>query len=168
MSRGYTMKLFTISVRQLTFAVVVGSIALAIRNMGLYVPILDPFKLDPRWIFSLLAACWTGPIGGLISGALAAFKLPYPLLDLACIPVHFLIGLAARWLGSHNKNRLFACFLWPVLGVPAYWLAALLFLSSPNPAVIIPVLAFIGVSSSIVSFIVGLAVQKRLKSFLEL
>lgn len=165
--RDYTMKLFAMSIRQLTFAIVMGSIALAIRNMGLYIPIVDPFKLDPRWIFSLLAACWTGPFGGLISGTLAAFKLPYPLLDLACIPVHFLIGLVARWLGFHNKKRLFACFLWPVLGVPAYWLAALLFLPNPNPVIIIPVLAFIGVSSSVVSFFVGLAVERRLKAFLE-
>jgi uncharacterized membrane protein len=162
------MKLFTMNIRQLTFATVMGSIALAVRNMGFYVTILEPFKLDPRWIFSLLAACWTGPLGGLISGGLAAFKLPYPQLDLACIPVHFLIGLVARWLGTRNKQRLFACFLWPVLGVPAYWLATLLFLPMANPILIIPVLAFSGVSSSILSFLIGLAVERRLKSMLEL
>jgi len=159
--------MFTMNLRQLSFATVMGSLAMAVRNMGFYVTILEPFKLDPRWIFSLLAACWTGPLGGLIAGGLAAFKLPYPQLDLACIPVHFLIGLTARWLAERDKNRLFACFLWPVLGVPTYWLATLLFLPTANPIVIIPVLAFIGVSSSLLSFFIGVAIERRLKSMLE-
>ena len=162
------MKLLTMNIKQLALAIVMGSIALAVRNMGFYVTILEPFKLDPRWIFSILAACWSGPLGGLISGGLAAFKLPYPQLDLVCIPVHFLIGLVARWLATRNKNRLFACFLWPVLGVPAYWLATLLLLPNANPILIIPVLAFIGISSSILSFFIGIAVEKRLKHTLEL
>jgi hypothetical protein len=161
------MEMFTMNLRQLSFATVMGSLAMAVRNIGLYVTVLEPFKLDPRWIFSLLAACWAGPLGGLISGGLAAFKLPYPQLDLACIPIHFLIGLTARWLATRNKNRLFACFLWPVLGVPAYWLATLLLLPNANPILIIPVLASIGVTSSLLSFFIGVAIEKRLRVLLE-
>jgi len=149
------------------FATMMGSAAMAIRNTGFYITILHPFKLDPRWVFSILAACWTGPIGGFIAGGLAALKIPYPQLDLACIPVHFCIGLAADWLAAHNKSRLFACFLWPLLGVPAYWLATLLFLPAANPVLIIPTLTFIGASSSIVTFFIGLAVEKRLKHILK-
>lgn len=160
------MKVFAANTKQLLFATLMGSIAMLIRNLGFYVVILEPFKLDPRWIFSLLAACWTGPLGGLISGGLAAFKLPYPVLDLACIPVHFLIGLVAEWLSTHNRRRIFACFLWPVLGVPAYWLMTLIFMPRTNPLLIIPVLAFIGISSSIAAFFVGLLVEKRLNLLL--
>lgn len=156
-------KLFIINTKQLVLATTMGSMALAIRNLGFYVPIHEPFKLDPRWIFSLLAACWTGPLGGLISGGLAALKLPYPLIDLACIPVHFLVGLVARWLTIHNKQHLFACFLWPVLGVPAYWLMTLLVLPTANAVFVIPILAFIGISSAVLSFLIGFAVEKRAK-----
>lgn len=149
--------------KQLILATIMGAMAMTIRNIGFYVPILEPFKLDPRWVFSILAACWTGPLGGLISGGLAAFKLPYPRIDLACIPVHFVIGLVARWLTIHNKQHLLACSLWPILGVPAYWLSTLLFLPTANAVIVVPILSFIGVSSAILSFLVGFAVEKRVK-----
>src|SRR3990170_2889419 len=105
--------LFRINLRQLAFATIMGTIALTVRNMNLYLVVLEPFKLDPRWVFSLLAACWTGPFGGLISGTLAAMKLPYPLIDRACIPVHFLIGCASRLLSGYKERRVLTCFLWP-------------------------------------------------------
>ena len=103
-------------------AILMGSIAMDIRNMGLYAEIYPPFKLDPRWIFSLLGTCWTGPIGGLICGFLASMKLPNPSIDLAAIPVHFIIGLVSRLLMKTKRKCLYACFLWPVLGVPTYWM----------------------------------------------
>jgi len=152
--------------RQLLFATLMGSLAFAVRNVGLYVLIYPPFRFDPRWVFSLIAACWAGPEGGLIAGTLAAMKLPYPLIDLAAIPVHFFVGLVARWLIFRKMNSLYACFLWPVLGVPLYWLTT--FLVSPTSATLtlVPVLVFIGLSSALLAFAVGLAVEKRANNLL--
>jgi len=143
-----------------------GSLAFTVRNVGLYVDVYPPFKLDPRWVFSLLAACWAGPEGGLIGGALAAMKLPYPLIDLAAIPVHFFVGLVARWLIFRRRRSLYACFIWPILGVPLYWLATLLVTPAKATIVLVPVLAFIGVSSALLAFAVGLAVEKRANDLL--
>lgn len=158
---------FRVNLRQLMFATLMGSLAFTVRNVGLYVIVYYPFRLDPRWIFSLLGACWTGPIGGLITGSLAAMKLPYPLIDLAAIPVHFVIGLTSRWL-IHNKRKcLYACFLWPILGVPSYWLTTLLVTPAQATLILIPILAFIGVSSAVLSFVIGLAVEKRAKPLLR-
>lgn len=159
--------IFKINRRQLLFATLMGSLAFAIRNGGLYVVIYPPFRFDPRWIFSLLAACWTGPTGGLIGGTLAAMKLPNPLIDLAAIPAHLFIGLLARLLSMRKVNSLYACFLWPILGVPLYWLATLLFTPALATITLVPILAFIGVSSSIIAFTVGLAVEKRLSNLLD-
>jgi len=158
---------FGFSIRQVALATIMGSIAMSIRNMGLYAEIYPPFKLDPRWIFSLLGTCWTGPFGGLICGFLAAMKLPYPLIDLAAIPVHFIIGLISRLLMKIQRKYLYACFLWPVLGVPAYWMATWLFMPQKATLTLIPVLAFIGISSSAITFVVGLAVEKRAKKLLS-
>jgi hypothetical protein len=152
--------------KRLVFATVMGTIALIIRNMNFYLVIFEPFKLDPRWVFSLLAACWTGPLGGLISGSLAAMKLPYPLIDLACIPVHFLIGLVSRFF-SNNKWRVLACFLWPVFGVPAYLLMSALFLPKVDVLLLAGTLAFIGVLTAVLAFLVGFAVEKKAKFLLE-
>jgi len=159
--------IFRVNSKQLVFATIMGTIALTIRNVNFYFVVLEPFKLDPRWVFSLLAACWTGPLGGLISGSLAAMKLPYPLIDLACIPVHFLIGLVSRFFPNHNKRRVLACFLWPVFGVPAYLLMSVLFLPNANVFLLAGTLAFIGVSTAALAFLVGFAVEKRAKFLLE-
>lgn len=144
-----------------------GAIALAIRNVGLFVMIYPPFRFDPRWVFSLLAACWAGPEGGLLAGTLAAMKLPYPLVDLAAIPAHFFVGLVARWLIFHKRNSVYACFLWPILGVPLYWLATLLFTPASATIALVPVLVFIGASSTLLTFAVGLAVEKRARGLLS-
>jgi len=143
-----------------------GSLAFAVRNVGLYVMVYPPFRFDPRWVFSLLAACWAGPAGGLIAGALAAMKLPYPLIDLAAIPVHFFVGLVARWLIFRKRKSLYACFVWPILGVPLYWLTTLLVSPASATITLVPVLAFIGVSSALLAFAVGLAVEKRANNLL--
>jgi hypothetical protein len=158
--------IFKINLKQLLFATLMGTLALTVRNVGLYILIYPPFRFDPRWVFSLLAACWTGPIGGLIAGTLAAMKLPYPLIDLAAIPAHFVVGLAAKWLLSKKKTSLYACFVWPLLGVPLYWVTT--FIVSPASAtiVLIPVLAFVGLSSALLAFVVGLAVEKRANALL--
>jgi len=153
--------------RQLLFATLLGSLAFAVRNVGLYVLIYEPFRFDPRWVFSLLAACWTGPEGGLIAGTLAAMKLDrFPLVDLAAIPVHFFVGLMARLLIRHKRNSLYACFLWPILGVPSYLLTTLLFTPAKATIILVPVLIFIGVSSALLAFGVGLAVEKRASNLL--
>ena len=114
----------------------------------------------------LLGACWTGPLGGLISGSLAAMKLPYPLIDLACIPVHFLIGLVSRFF-PNNKWRVVSCFLWPVFGVPAYLLVSLLFLPKVDVFLVVGTLAFVGVSTATLTFLVGFAVEKKVKFLLK-
>lgn len=159
---------FGINPRQLMFATLMGSLATLVRNIGLYVVVYPPFKIDPRWVFSLLGTCWTGPVGGLICGTLAAMKLPYPMIDLAAIPAHFMIGLASRWLVSHRWNTLYACFLWPIFGVPLYWLATLLVAPAIATITLIPILLFIGVSGAVLAFVVGLAVEKRARSLLDL
>jgi len=148
--------------RQLLFAALMGSLAFAVRNIGFYVIIYDPFRFDPRWVFSLLAACWSGSEGGLIAGTLAAMKLDrMPLIDLAAIPVHFFVGFVARWLILSKRSSLYACFLWPILGVPSYWLMTLLVTPAKATIALIPVLIFIGLSSALLTFAVGLAVEKR-------
>jgi len=152
--------------RQLLFATLMGCLAFTIRNVGLYVLIYPPFRLDPRWVFSLLAACWAGPGGGLVAGTLAAMKLPYPLIDLAAIPVHFFVGLVARWLIFRKRKSLYACFLWPILGVPLYWLTTLFVAPVSATITLVPVLAFIGLSSALLAFAVGLAVEKRANNLL--
>jgi len=158
---------FRMNRRQLLFAALMGSLALAVRNAGLYVLLYPPFRFDPRWVFSLLAACWTGPAGGLIAGSLAAMKLPYPLIDLAAIPVHFFVAVVARWLIYRKRNSLYACFLWPLLGVPLYWLTTLLVTPAVATITLVPVLVFIGLSSALLAFAVGLAVEKRAKNLLS-
>lgn len=163
----FTKALFRTNRRQLLFSALMGSIAFAVRNAGLYVLIYPPFRFDPRWVFSLLAACWAGPGGGLIAGTLAAMKLPYPLIDLAAIPAHFLVGFVARWLTLHGKTSLYACFLWPLMGVPLYWLATLLFTPVMATIALVPVLVFIGVSSALLAFAIGLAVEKRARNLLN-
>jgi len=162
--------LFTTNIRQLIFAALMGALAFTVRNAGLYILVYPPFRFDVRWVFSLLAACWAGPAGGLVAGTLAAMKLPNPLIDLAAIPAHFFVGLVARWLMSNGKKSLYACFVWPLLGVPFYWFTTLLLTPASATVVLVPVLAFIGVSSALLAFAVGLAVEKRaggLLNFLE-
>jgi len=159
--------LFKINLRQMMFAILMGSLAFAVRNLGLYVIVYFPFRIDPRWVFSLLGACWTGPVGGLISGSLAAMKPPYPLIDLACIPVHFIIGLTSWSLIRHNRKCLYACFLWPLLGVPSYWLTTLVVMPAGATILLVFILAFIGISTAILAFAVGLAVEKRAKHLLR-
>jgi hypothetical protein len=160
--------IFKINRRQLLFAILMGSLAFAVRNGGLYVVIYPPFRFDPRWVFSLLAACWAGPAGGLIGGTFAAMKPPYPLIDLAAIPAHFFVGLLARFLSMRKISTLYACFLWPVLGVPLYWLTTLLFTPASATIALVPILAFIGVTSAMLTFAVGLAVEKRASGLLRL
>lgn len=155
--------LFKITRRQLLFSALMGALAFAVRNAGLYVIIYYPFRIDPRWVFSLLAACWSGPEGGLIAGTLAALKFDRPVqADLAAIPAHFLIGLVANLLIYRKANSLYACFLWPVFGLPLYWLTTLLFTPASATIALIPILAFIGITSAALAFIVGSAVEKRL------
>jgi len=163
----FKQAIYEMNLRQLLFATLMGVSAFAVRNGGLYVTVYPPFKFDPRWVFSLLAACWAGPGGGLIAGTLAAMKLPYPLIDLAAIPVHFFVGLAARWLILRKQNSLYACFLWPILGVPLYWLMTLLFSPASATIILIPVLVFIGLSSALLAFAVGLVVEKRASNLLS-
>lgn len=155
-------KLVEINSRQLIFASLMGAIAFTVRNSGLYLIILSPFKFDFRWVFSLMAACWTGPVGGLISGLLAAFKFPYPLIDFACVPVHFLVGLMARFLKRKNKSSIIACIFWPIFGVPAYLAMSLLFLKI-DVFTLALTLIFIGVSTSVVTIFIGYVVEKRTK-----
>jgi hypothetical protein len=80
---------------------------------------------------------------------------------LAAIPAHFFVGLVAKWLMNNGKKSLYACFVWPVLGVPFYWLTTLILTQASATIVLIPVQAFIGVSSASLAFAVGLAVEKR-------
>lgn len=150
------------------FAILMGSLAFAVRNLGLSVIVYPPFRIDPRWVFSLLGACWTGPVGGLMCGFLAAMKYPYPLIDLACIPVHFIIGLTSWSLIRRNRRYLYACFLWPILGVPSYSLTTLVVAPERATILLVPILAFIGISTATIAFTVGLAVEKRAKYLLSL
>ena len=159
--------LFRINLRQFVFAILMGTLALSVRNVGLYVIIYPPFRFDPRWVFSLLAACWTGPVGGFLAGGLATLKLPYPQIDLAAIPAHFFVGLVANWLMSNRTKSLYACFVWPLLGVPSYWLATFIFAPTSATILLVPILAFIGVSSALLAFAVGLAVEKRAGNLLH-
>jgi len=163
---NFKQAIFKMNRRQLLFATLMGTLAFAVRNGGLYVLIYPPFRFDPRWVFSLLAACWAGPGGGLIAGTLAAMKWPYPLIDLAAIPAHFFVGLVARWLIFRKRNSLYACFLWPILGVPLYWLTTFLVAPASATIILIPVLVFIGLSSALLAFAVGLAVEKRANNLL--
>jgi len=163
---NFKQAIFKMNRRQLLFATLMGTLAFAVRNGGLYVLIYPPFRFDPRWVFSLLAACWAGPGGGLIAGTLAAMKWPYPLIDLAAIPAHFFVGLVARWLIFSKRNSLYACFLWPILGVPLYWLMTFLVAPASATIILIPVLVFIGLSSALLAFAVGLAVEKRANNLL--
>jgi len=94
-------------------------------------------------------------------------KLPYPMIDLACIPVHFVIGLVSRRLSQSGRTGLYACFLWPILGVPSYWLATLLFVPKLATPALIPILAFIGATTAASAFIVGLAIERRAKPFIQ-
>ncbi len=159
---------FKMNLRQLLFATLMGSLAFAVRNAGLYVIISYPFRFDPRWVFSLLAACWAGPEGGLIAGTLAAIKFDKLVqADLAAIPAHFLVGLLAKLLIQRKINSLYACFLWPLVGVPLYWLTTLLFTPAMATITLFPVLAFIGLSSALLAFAVGLAVEKRANNLLS-
>jgi len=168
MMTNFRQAFFKMNLRQLLFATLMGSLAFTIRNVGLYVLIYEPFRFDPRWVFSLLAACWTGPEGGLIAGTLAAMKLDrLPLVDLAAIPVHFFVGLMARLLILRKKNSLYACFLWPILGVPSYWLATFLVTPAKATIILIPVLVFIGLSSALLAFAVGQVVEKRASNLLS-
>jgi len=167
MGESFGKSLFKINLRQMTFAILMGALASAVRNLGLYVIVYPPFRIDPRWVFSLLGTCWTGPVGGLIAGFLAAMKLPYPLIDLACIPVHFIIGLTSRSLVHHKRKCLYACFLWPLLGVPAYWLTTLVVMPAKATIGLVLILAFIGISTAVLAFAVGLAVEKRAKHLLS-
>lgn len=153
--------LFTTNIRQVVFAALMGASAFTVRNVGLYILIYPPFRFDPRWIFSLLAACWAGPVGGFIAGTLAAMKLPYPQVDLAAIPAHFFVGLIAKSLMTRGKKSLYAIVFWPLLGVPFYWLTTLILTTASATIVLVPVLAVIGVSSGLLAFAVGLAVEKR-------
>jgi len=153
--------LFTTNTRQIIFAALMGALAFTVRNVGLYILVYPPFRFDVRWVFSLLAACWAGPVGGLVAGSMAAMKLPNPLIDLAAIPAHFLVGLVAKWLTTNGKKSLYACFVWPLLGVPFYWLTTLILTPASATMVLVPILAFIGVSSALLAFAVGLAVEKR-------
>ncbi len=170
-SRSVSLQsLFKLNLKQLLFATLMGSAAFAIRNAGFFVMVYPPFRIDPRWIFSLLGACWTGPVGGLITGVLAAWKPPYPLVDLACIPIHFVVGLISVHLFRRKKRYLFSIFLWPILGVPSYLLAYSMFYSRPIATVAVvyaPILAFIGVTTSILAFVIGIAVDKRAKALLN-
>lgn len=159
---------FKINLKQMMFAILMGSLALTVRNLGLYFIVYYPYRIDPRWVFSLLGACWTGPIGGLMCGFLAAMKYPFPLRDLACIPVHFVIGLTSWLLIRHNRKCLYACFLWPILGVPSYWLASLVVMPAEATILLVQFLAFIGISTGSLAFAVGLAVEKRAKYLLSL
>ena len=143
-----------------------GALAFTVRNAGLYILVYPPFRFDVRWVFSLLAACWAGPVGGLVAGSMAAMKLPNPLIDLAAIPAHFLVGLVAKWLTTNGKKSLYACFVWPLLGVPFYWLTTLILTPASATMVLVPILAFIGVSSALLAFAVGLAVEKRASGLL--
>jgi len=135
--------------RQLLFTTLMGSLAFAMRNVGLYVLIHPPFMFEPRWIFSLLAACWVVPEGGLIAGALAALKLEKLVqADLAAIPAHFFVGLFAKLLIQRKTNSLYACFLRTLLGVLLYGLTTLLFTPAMATITLVPVLTFISVTSS--------------------
>jgi hypothetical protein len=163
----FRQTVFQINQRELMLATLMGSLAFAVRNVGLYVQIYPPFRFDPRWVFSLLAACWAGPAGGLIAGTLAAMKLPYPLIDLAAIPAHFFIGLTSKWLIFHKKSSIYACILWPILGVPLYWLTTLLFTPMSATITLIPILLFIGLSSALLTLAIGLAVEKRANTLLN-
>ncbi len=155
--------IFRISHRQLVFAALMGAAAFAVRNAGLYAIVYYPYRLDPRWVFSLLAACWSGPEGGLVAGTMAAIKFDKPIqADIAAIPAHFLIGLVANLLIYRKANSLYATFLWPVFGIPFYWLTTLLFTPALATLALVPILAFIGITSAVLAFIIGSAVEKRL------
>jgi len=168
MMTNFRQAIFKMNRRQLLFATLMGSLAFAVRNAGLYVLIYEPFRFDPRWVFSLLAACWAGPEGGLVAGTLATLKFDRPpTVDLAAIPAHFFVGLMARLLILQKKNSLYACFLWPILGVPLYWLTTLIFTPAKATVFLVPVLIFIGLSSALLAFGVGLGVKKRANNLLD-
>jgi hypothetical protein len=67
----------------------------------------------------------------------------------------------ARLLITRKVSSVYACLLWPVVGVPLYMLTTLLFTPAAATVALIPILAFIGVTSAVIAFAVGLAVEKR-------
>jgi len=141
---------------------------MTIRNLNLFIPIYGPFKLDLRWVFSLLGASITGPWGGLICGTLAALK-PGAQIDLIGSPLpHLLVGLTASRLGNRFP---WAVWMWPIAGVPMYLLGTWIWIMIDprmEPTLLslatLTVLLFIGVSSAAISFFVTLGLKRRLRT----
>jgi len=147
--------------RSLALSITFGAAAMTIRNLNLFIPVYGPFKLDLRWVFSLLGASITGPWGGLICGTLAALK-PGAQIDLIGSPLpHLIVGLTASRLGNRFP---WAVWMWPIAGVPAYLFATWIFTPTLLSLALLPVLLFIGISSAAVTFFVVLGLERRLRT----
>lgn len=147
--------------RSLALSITFGAAAMTIRNLNVFIPVYGPFKLDLRWIFSLLGASITGPWGGLICGTLAALK-PGAQIDLIGSPLpHLFVGLAGSRLGDKFP---WAVWIWPMTGVPTYLFATWVFTPTLLGLALLPVLVFIGVSSAAVTFLVVLGLKRRLRT----
>jgi len=148
------------STKELVLCVTLGAAALTVRSLNLVAVVLPPFKLDPRWIFSLLAASWTGPFGGFISGLLAGLPSEHHLDIFPASVTHFIIGFICRNLKLGWKGIL----LWPVFGVPAWILTFYIFFPATiikGGWIVVAAVTFIGVVSSISTTVIAALIQKR-------
>ncbi|MEM2613667.1 MAG: hypothetical protein QXO15_05480 [Nitrososphaerota archaeon] len=105
--------------RRLVFASLMGGLALVSNNLEiLHILIYPPFKLNPRWIFSLLGACWTGPLGGLLCGLMGAIDMSPGFDIFVGSPLHALVGWVAKYLRKKKHSGVWACLLMLIIGIP--------------------------------------------------
>ncbi len=158
---------FGFSTKQLVFAAVMGAAASAVRNLGLVIPVYGVFKLDPRWVFSLLGSCWCGPTLGFLCGLLASLH-PGMLIDPIASPIpHMIVGLMSIALKRRGKKRIWAVWLWPLTGIPSYYLVTSIFLPTLATLTLVIVLLFIGVATASVAFFVGVIVERHAEALVS-
>lgn len=159
--------LFAINNKQLAFVSIMGGLASAMNNAGFYLPLIGPFKLNPRWIFSLLSAVWCGPTAGILVGFIAAIHIGAGIDLLSGPATHFLVGLIARQLRTHGRSGVWAVLILLLIGIPSDVLIARMIFNIPFEislfAVSIPIVAVCAFS-----IVLGLAIEKRLHSYVAL
>jgi len=152
--------------KKLALSVVLGATAFAVRASNLFIPVLPPFKLDPRWVFSLLAADLAGPMGGFIAGLLAGLPSEHGLDTIPAAISHLIVGFFCGNLKLGWKGIL----LWPIFGVPAWILTFYIFLPEvivKGGWMVVCAVAFIGIVASTVTAAVAALIERRYGSLLK-
>ena len=94
------MHLLKLSTRQVAVCAVFAAAAFAVRAAQLVIPISGPYVLDTRDIFVAVGSAYSGPIGGIIIGALSGVPAKYPICDMPSFALAgFLVGLLVPRLG---------------------------------------------------------------------